>query len=131
MFRAAILDAPLSEDVRPFMGDAMAAAILGYDDEDWAVRNSSTMVFAACIVRIIDADKNASETTKTGGVKVILSSRALALYQLDFSQPRHFTFFGNPETIDANVIVTALRFVSFALYILASIPRQAGYFTFD
>jgi hypothetical protein len=70
ILRAAVLDAPLAEDVRPFMGDAIVSSILGYDDEDWAVRNSATMVFAASIVRVVDADKNASETTKSGGVKV-------------------------------------------------------------
>jgi len=60
VLRLAILDAPLASDMRKFVGDAIISAMIGYDDESWAVRNSATMVFAAAMLRVIDADKNAS-----------------------------------------------------------------------
>ncbi|KAL7572577.1 hypothetical protein ACA910_000394 [Epithemia clementina (nom. ined.)] len=60
VLRMIVLDAPLSQDIRPLIGDAIAVAIVGYVDPEWGVRNSSTMVFAACLLRIVDADKNAA-----------------------------------------------------------------------
>jgi hypothetical protein len=69
------LDAPLAKEVGPIAGDATIAAILGYADLAWSVRNSSTMVFAAVMLRVIDADKNASNTDRT-------SSNAITVTEL-------------------------------------------------
>ena len=66
VLRLIILDAPLSSEVSPFIGNAIISSVTGYNDEAWAVRNSSTMVFAAAMVRKVDADKNASITDMTG-----------------------------------------------------------------
>ena len=66
ILRLIILDAPLANEVAPVIGDAIISAVTGYNDETWAVRNSSTMVFAAAMVRTVDADKNASITDMTG-----------------------------------------------------------------
>jgi len=70
-----ILDAPLASAISPLVGDTIISAILGYDDPSWAIRNSSTMVFAAAMLRVIDADKNASNSDKT-------SSNAITLTEL-------------------------------------------------
>ena len=60
ILRVIVLDSPLSKEVFPFIGDAITCSIVGYTDPEWAVRNSSTMVFAAVMLRAVDADKNAS-----------------------------------------------------------------------
>ncbi|MGK3756264.1 MAG: hypothetical protein ACI8RD_008575 [Bacillariaceae sp.] len=70
-----ILDAPLASVIGPLVGDTIIASILGYDDPSWAIRNSSTMVFAAAMLRVIDSDKNASNIDKT-------SSNAITLTEL-------------------------------------------------
>ena len=70
ILRLVILDAPLAKDMRCFVGDAIISALLGYDDEDWAVRNSSTMVFASAMLRVVDADKNAAKLSKLDSSKV-------------------------------------------------------------
>lgn len=62
VLRMIVLDAPLSKDIQPYIGDAITAAIVGYVDPEWGVRNSSTMVFAACLLRAVDADKNAANS---------------------------------------------------------------------
>ena len=72
ILRLIILDAPLSGEVNPFIGNAIISSVTGYNDEAWAVRNSSTMVFAAAMVRKIDADKNASITDMTGSNAVTI-----------------------------------------------------------
>lgn len=63
ILRLIILDAPLASVSRPFIGDAIMSSMIGYEDSRWAVRNSATMVFSAVMLRVVDADKNAS----TGG----------------------------------------------------------------
>jgi hypothetical protein len=73
VLRLIILDAPLSQEVLPIIGDAITAAIIGYTDSSWAVRNSSTMVFAAAMLRAIDADKNASKTDTTSSKAITVS----------------------------------------------------------
>lgn len=80
-----ILDAPLSSLISPFVGDTIISAILGYDDPSWAIRNSSTMVFAAAMLRVIDPDKNASNSDKT-------SSNAITLTELFRRYPPLATF---------------------------------------
>lgn len=63
VMRMLVLDAPLSTVVGPFIGDAIIVALLGYSDPSWAVRNSATMVFSAAMLRVVDADKNASSNS--------------------------------------------------------------------
>ena len=75
VLRLIILDAPLTSVVRRYVGDAIVSSILGYDDPSWAVRNSATMVFSAAMLRVIDADKNASNMDKT-------SSNAITITEL-------------------------------------------------
>ena len=67
ILRLVILDAPMAIDVKPFIGDAIISSILGYNDSSWMVRNSSTMVFSAALLRVVDADKNASKKDMTSG----------------------------------------------------------------
>ena len=83
--RAIVLDAPLSHEVLPFGGDLISAAIIGYVDQKWSVRNSSTMLFASCMLRVIDADKNASKSSSA-------SSKAATFPELFRSYPRLRTF---------------------------------------
>ena len=64
ILRLIILDSPLATDMRPFIGDAIISALIGYKDTSWAVRNSATMTFAAAMLRVIDADKNAENIDK-------------------------------------------------------------------
>lgn len=85
ILRMIILDAPLASAISPFVGDAVISAILGYDDPSWAIRNSSTMVFAAAMLRVVDSDKNASNSDKT-------SSNAITLTELFRRYPPLATF---------------------------------------
>ena len=80
ILRAILLDSPLSREVVPFAGDAIASSLVGYLDSDWGVRNAATMVFAAAMLRIVDADKNASKTDRT-------SSKAIPITELFQSYP--------------------------------------------
>eukprot|EP00554_Chaetoceros_debilis_P014698 CAMPEP_0194123918 /NCGR_PEP_ID=MMETSP0150-20130528/56526_1 /TAXON_ID=122233 /ORGANISM="Chaetoceros debilis, Strain MM31A-1" /LENGTH=2190 /DNA_ID=CAMNT_0038817389 /DNA_START=149 /DNA_END=6718 /DNA_ORIENTATION=- len=59
ILRLIILDAPLANEMREFVGDSFISALIGYKDSSWAIRNSSTMTFAAAMLRVVDADKNA------------------------------------------------------------------------
>lgn len=61
------MDAPLASETTRFVGDAIVSSIIGYDDPAWAIRNSATMVFASTMLRVIDADKNASAKDVTSG----------------------------------------------------------------
>jgi len=85
ILRMIVLDAPLASVISPFVGDAVISAILGYDDPSWAIRNSSTMVFAAAMLRVVDSDKNASNSDKT-------SSNAITLPELFRRYPPLATF---------------------------------------
>jgi hypothetical protein len=75
VLRSILSDAPLAKQVFPAVGDSIVTAMMGYSDTDWSVRNSSTMVFAAVMLRAVDADKNASNEDET-------SSRAITLAEL-------------------------------------------------
>ncbi len=59
ILRLVILDAPLATQMREFVGDSIIVSLIGYKDSSWAVRNSATMCFAAAMLRVVDADKNA------------------------------------------------------------------------
>ncbi|GAX27172.1 hypothetical protein FisN_13Lh277 [Fistulifera solaris] len=65
VLRLIILDSPLAKEIHPVIGDAIVTSMLGYTDLDWTVRNSSTMIFSAIMLRSIDADKNAK--SEAGG----------------------------------------------------------------
>ena len=73
VLRMMILDAPLSKDMFPLVGDAFVSAIMGYVDTEWSIRNSAGMVFSACMLRVVDADKNATNTDTTGKNAVTLT----------------------------------------------------------
>lgn len=62
ILRLIILDAPLAGDTREFIGDCIISSLIGYKDSLWTIRNSSTMCFAAIMLRVVDADKNADTT---------------------------------------------------------------------
>lgn len=68
-----ILDAPLSTFVNKIAGYCIVSAILGYSDTTWAIRNSSTMVFAATMLKVIDADKNAYNSDKTSSTAISIT----------------------------------------------------------
>ena len=53
----------MATEMRRYVGDAIISALIGYDDSSWAVRNSATMTFAAAMLRAVDADKNAANTS--------------------------------------------------------------------
>ncbi|KAG7351266.1 putative death-receptor fusion protein DUF2428 [Nitzschia inconspicua] len=73
VLRMLILDAPLSKFVSCIAGECIVSAILGYDDTSWSIRNSSTMVFAATMLRVVDADKNASNSDKTSSTAITIT----------------------------------------------------------
>jgi hypothetical protein len=85
VMRMMILDAPLSQEIFPTVGDAMIGAIMGYVDSDWSVRNSAGMVFSAAMLRVVDADKNAANTDVT-------SKNAITLSELFQSYPSLYNF---------------------------------------
>jgi len=64
ILRLVILDAPLASEMRRYVGDSLISALIGYSDSSWAVRNSATMAFAAVMLRVVDADKNAGGKVK-------------------------------------------------------------------
>lgn len=82
-----ILDAPLTSVISPFIGDGIISSILGYNDSLWAIRNSSTMVFAAAMLRVVDADKNASNSDKTSNNAITLSELFRRYPQLEVFIP--------------------------------------------
>lgn len=59
ILRLIILDAPLATEMREFVGDSIIVSLIGYKSSSWAIRNSATMCFAAAMLRVVDADKNA------------------------------------------------------------------------
>lgn len=64
-----LLDAALANDVLPYVAEAAMIAVLGFQDPNWAVRNSSMMVFSAVMQRAVDNKKNASDLTLTSTSK--------------------------------------------------------------
>ena len=94
VLRMIVLDSPLTQDIYPFIGDAIATAIVGYVDPDWGVRNSSTMVFSACLLRIVDADKNAANSEAK-------SSNAISIAEL-------FRLYPNLPAFFAAILVASL-----------------------
>lgn len=65
-----ILDAPLSSEMKQFIGDSLISAFIGYSDKSWNVRNSATMTFASIMLKVIDSDKNAGKIGSGSEVKV-------------------------------------------------------------
>ncbi len=82
ILRLIILDAPLASEMRAFVGDCLISALVGYSDSSWAVRNSSTMTFAAVMLRVVDADKNAGGKVKGRKMEV---RRKISLFDKDFN----------------------------------------------
>ena len=56
------------------------SSILGYTDSAWAVRNSATMVFAAAMLRVVDADKNATSSVSSTGGNAITATELFRSY---------------------------------------------------
>ena len=80
VLRHLLLDAPLSQEIFPFVGLAIMSAVIGYTDNEWSVRNSSTLVFAAAMLRSIDSDKNATNKDST-------CSNAISLHEIVQAYP--------------------------------------------
>jgi len=80
ILRFVIMDAPLSREVKRYISDCIIVTLAGYDDERWAVRNSSTMAFAAIMLRVIDADKNASRSHCQKSKTAISAQELFRLY---------------------------------------------------
>jgi hypothetical protein len=53
-------DATLAADVIPYIVDCTRVCMMGFQDRNWAVRNSCMMVFTAVIQRAVDNQKNAA-----------------------------------------------------------------------
>ena len=75
-----ILDAPLATQVKPFVGDAIISVLIGHtdcdDSDDWAIRNAATLTFAAALLRVINADRNAGsacDSALRGEIAVVSS----------------------------------------------------------
>lgn len=85
ILRLVILDAPLSAEMKPFIGDSLISALIGYSDTSWAVRNSSTMTFSAIMLRVVDADKNAGGKMK--GIRREVGVSAITATELFRSYP--------------------------------------------
>ena len=80
ILRLAILDAPMTPVMNKFVGDALISAIVGYNDESWKVRSSSTMVFSAAMLRVVDADKNASKLAKKASQSAVTARELFRCY---------------------------------------------------
>jgi len=62
VLRLLIMDASLAKVTQKGVGIAIVSSLTGCTDESWSIRNSSTMVFSAVMLRAIDADKNGSQS---------------------------------------------------------------------
>lgn len=58
--RMILVDAVLSPELDRYIAQAAELAVRGFQSKEWAVRNSSMMVFASVIQRSVDNDKNES-----------------------------------------------------------------------
>ena len=94
VLRMIILDAPLSSEVHQFIGDCISISIIGYLDPLWGIRNSSSLVFAACLLRVVDADKNAANSDAK-------SSNAITFASLSTSYPQLPAFLAS--VLDASI----------------------------
>mmetsp|Transcript_27746 Transcript_27746/g.66938 ORF Transcript_27746/g.66938 Transcript_27746/m.66938 type:complete len:2336 (-) Transcript_27746:142-7149(-) len=95
ILRLIILEAPLVSLVGPYIGDMMISAVFGYRDRSWSIRNSSTMVFSSAMLRVVDTDKNASNSDRT-------SSNAISISELFRRYPALQTFI--PAALTACVV---------------------------
>jgi hypothetical protein len=118
ILRLIILDAPLSKEVFPFIGDALSSAIIGYTDPAFAIRNSSTMVFAAFMLRSVDPDKNAKNSDST-------SRRAAGAIDLFRSYPAlpNFLLSVMRESLDGRIAGNSLMSLPPVLPILLLLAR--------
>eukprot|EP00057_Strongylocentrotus_purpuratus_P021689 XP_011676163.1 PREDICTED: thyroid adenoma-associated protein homolog isoform X2 [Strongylocentrotus purpuratus] len=64
ILRALFRDTKLSQEVLPFIGNGVKAAILGFAAKFWAVRNSATMLFSALISRIFGVKRARDELAR-------------------------------------------------------------------
>ncbi|CAL1537329.1 unnamed protein product, partial [Lymnaea stagnalis] len=62
ILRSLYRDARLGEDVLPYVSDGLIAAILGFKSEQWAVRNSATLLLSALMTRIFGVKRSKDET---------------------------------------------------------------------
>ncbi|CAM9301190.1 unnamed protein product, partial [Choristocarpus tenellus] len=58
ILRLMFLDATLADDVAPYVTEAMMASVWGFKDSNWAVRNSSMMLFSSVTQRAVGGEKN-------------------------------------------------------------------------
>ena len=126
ILRLFILDAPLSKDTKVYIGDTIIAGLIGYDDNDWAIRNSSTMVFAAAMLRVIDADKNAAKLSKIDLNKVRFVVFLIALGLLSKASYAQRFYFGFSFQKQGNAVTARELFRSYPPLgpFLAAILRQ-------
>ena len=75
ILRLIVLDKEMAQLSTKVIGDCLAVTSIGFTDPSWAVRNSATMLFTACMLRAIDADRNASKRQTQG-------TRAVSLAEL-------------------------------------------------
>ncbi|XP_069117931.1 tRNA (32-2'-O)-methyltransferase regulator THADA-like isoform X2 [Argopecten irradians] len=61
--RSLYRDTRLADDVAPFVADGLRAAILGFQNPFWAVRNSATLLLSALITRIFGVKRSKDEGT--------------------------------------------------------------------
>ncbi|XP_063957410.1 tRNA (32-2'-O)-methyltransferase regulator THADA-like [Lytechinus pictus] len=64
ILRALFRDTKLGQEVLPYIGDGVKAAILGFAAKLWAVRNSATMLFSALISRIFGVKRARDELAR-------------------------------------------------------------------
>ncbi|XP_064600963.1 tRNA (32-2'-O)-methyltransferase regulator THADA-like [Liolophura sinensis] len=62
ILRALYCDSQLSKDVTPYLADGLRVAVLGFSSPDWAIRNSSTLLFSALITRIFGVKRSKDQS---------------------------------------------------------------------
>ncbi|XP_035827600.1 thyroid adenoma-associated protein homolog isoform X2 [Aplysia californica] len=62
ILRALFRDARLGEDVVPYTADGLKAAVLGFKSDEWAVRNSATLLLSALMTRMFGVKRSKDET---------------------------------------------------------------------
>ncbi|XP_064621388.1 tRNA (32-2'-O)-methyltransferase regulator THADA-like isoform X2 [Lineus longissimus] len=64
ILRTLFRDTRLSDDVFPFIADGLKAAVLGFLSQDWAIRNSATLLFSALMTRIFGVPRGKDAQNK-------------------------------------------------------------------
>ena len=68
VLRLILLDSVLGSDMGPYLAEASILSLKGFQSSQWAVRNSSMMMFASIVQRTVDNEKHESGGAKATAI---------------------------------------------------------------